>query len=259
MAELMDSISGHAAAVLLLLLSMAAAVWIAVRIIKRKVRTFSRLVWGTDSLSGGVEKMRADYAITPKSVSAMTSLYLPKINADFPEFKYDEMKKRAENVLLYYLMAIDQGQAGVLRDANRRLKDKLQAVISMQKTAGRREHFQSVKIHRTEISAYRKSQGRCIITFQSALQYIHGVSEGDGSGDVQMDRLPTQTKYDVDLVYIQDERIVEDERDYGLGLNCPNCGAPIAALGAKVCEYCGTPVVEWNLYVWTFGDVREVK
>lgn len=254
----MNALSGGAAAALLLLLVVAAG-WIAVCIIRRKIRTFSRLVWGTDSLSGGVEKMRVDYAASPRSVSAMTGLYLPKILADFPEFKYDEMKKRAENVLLYYLMAIDRGQAGVLKDANRQLKDKLEAVIAMQESAGRRECFRSVKIHRTEISAYRKSQGRCVITFQSALQYIHGISEGNGKADVQTDRLPTQTKYDVDLVYIQDERIVEDERDYGLGLNCPNCGAPIAALGAKVCEYCGTPVVEWNLYVWTFGDVREVK
>lgn len=66
---------------------------------------------------------------------------------------------------------------------------------------------------------------------------VKEIKERNGSGGVQMDRLPTQKKYEVDLVYIQDERMVEDEWDYRLGLNCPNCGAPIAALGAKVCEY----------------------
>ncbi|NLL77651.1 MAG: zinc ribbon domain-containing protein [Clostridiales bacterium] len=66
-------------------------------------------------------------------------------------------------------------------------------------------------------------------------------------------------KYNIDLIYIQDRTLVEDERDYVLGLNCPNCGAPIAGLGAKVCEYCGTPVIELNIKVWTFSDVREVR
>lgn len=255
----MNTVSGSAVVVLLLILLLIIVVWIVVYRIKGKIRSFCRLAWGTDNLSQGVEKMRLDYAATPKSVSAMTGLYLPKIAADFPEFQYDEMKKRAENVLRYYLMAVEQGRAEILQDANRQLKDKLRAVIDMQEASGRQEHFQSVKIHRTEIASYQKRQGRCLITFQSAVQYVHGITEPDGGGSVTMDKLPTQTKYDIDLVYIQDESIVKDERDYGLGLNCPNCGAPIPSLGAKVCEYCGTPVIELNLYVWTFGDVREVR
>ena len=40
--------------------------------------------------------------------------------------------------------------------------------------------------------------------------------------------------------------------------NCPNCGAPISTLGSKVCEYCGTPIVELNIYAWTFSNIEEV-
>lgn len=245
--------------VLVLLLAIILAIYIAVYRIREKIRSFSRMAWGTDSLSKGVEKMKLEYASTPKSVSAMTSLYLPKITKDFPEFKYDEMKQRAENVLTYYLMGIDRENASLLKDGNRQLKDKLQAEIAMRKSAGQREHFRSIDIHRTEISSYQKKQGRCIITFQSAVQYFHGISQRDSGKSENIDKLPTQSKYDIDLIYVQDESVVEDERDYGLGLNCPNCGAPISMLGAKVCEYCGTPVVELNLHVWSFSDVREVK
>ncbi|MCI7191434.1 MAG: hypothetical protein MR998_12515 [Lachnospiraceae bacterium] len=32
----------------------------------------------------------------------------------------------------------------------------------------------------------------------------------------------------------------------------------MSGLGSKVCEYCGTPVVELNIYAWTFHNVSEV-
>lgn len=245
--------------VLTLILAILLAGFIAVGKIKEKIRSFSRLAWGTDSVTKGIEKMQMEYAATPKSVSAMTSLYLPKITADFPEFKYDEMKNRAENVLVFYLLGKDKEDAALLKDGNQELKDKLRSEIDMNRDAGRKEHFESIDIHRMEIAAYQKRKGRCIITFQAAVQY-YGYTI-DQSGKIvkgSKERL-TQSKYNVDLIYIQNRELIEDERDYALGLNCPNCGAPIAGLGAKVCEYCGTPVVELNIKVWTFSDVREVQ
>lgn len=244
--------------VLVLILIIFILGFVAVRKVRDKIRMFSRLAWGTNSVSEGVQKMRVEYATTPKSVSAMTSLYLPKITTDFPEFKYDEMKKRAENVLVYYLLAIDRQKPEMLTDANRQLKEKLQAEIEMQKSSGKKESFSQIDIHRTEICSYQKRKGRCIITFQSAVQYKYDVKNQEGSAESR-NYLPKQAKYDIDLIYVQDEKFVEDERDYGLGLNCPNCGAPLSALGAKVCEYCGSPVIELNIHVWTFSDVREVK
>lgn len=247
--------------IILLVLALAVILLILMIVgkVKEKVRTFSRLAWGTDSITDGIEKMQMEYATTPKSVSAMTGLYLPKITADFPEFKYDEMKTRAENVLKYYLMALDREQAALLQDANQQLKDKLQAQIDIFRDAGKKVSIDAIDIHRTEISAYQKKQGRCIITFQSAVQYFYEEAEREIAEVKNSSRLLTQAKYDIDLIYVQDQNKVADVRDFGLGLNCPNCGAPIASLGEKVCEYCGTPVIELNLHVWTFGDVREVR
>jgi predicted lipid-binding transport protein (Tim44 family) len=245
--------------ILVLLLAVLFIGFLAVSAIREKVRSFSRLAWGTDSVTEGIEKMQEEYASTPKSVSAMTSLYLPKITADFPEFKYDEMKGRAENVLVSYLMGKDKEDASLLKDGNQELKDKLQSEIEMNRAAGIREHFESVEIHRTEIAAYQKKQGRCIITFQASVQYYGYSSDRDGKVTKGNKSRLTQSKYNIHLIYIQDRNLVEEERDFGLGLNCPNCGAPISGLGAKVCEYCGTPVLELNIKVWTFSDVREVQ
>lgn len=226
--------------------------------IRNKARTLSRQLWGTESISEGVEQMKREYATTPKSVSAMTSLMLPKITTDFPDFQYDEMKKRAQNVLTSYLRAITENNLGALQDANAELKAKLENYMNMLADRGRREHFDQVRIHRTEISQYRKSQGRCIITFQSACESYHYI-EKDGSIVEGEKDLKYQTKYNIDLIYIQNRELVSNEMDHALGINCPNCGAPISNLGAKFCEYCGTGVVELNIHAWSFSDVEEVK
>ena len=94
-----------AAVVLVLLLCVIGAAAYGISRLKRGIRDFSRQVFGTDSLKEGFDRVEEEYQETPKSVSAMTGLYLPKIKKDFPQFQYDDMRVRAENVLTSYLMA----------------------------------------------------------------------------------------------------------------------------------------------------------
>ena len=35
------------------------------------------------------------------------------------------------------------------------------------------EHYEQIQIHQTEIANYEKKQGTCVITFQSAVGYLH--------------------------------------------------------------------------------------
>jgi len=141
--------------------------------IRNKARQVSRTLWGTDSLTDGIEQMKREYSTTPRSVSAMTSLMLPKIVSDFPDFQYDEMKERAKNLLISYLRAVSEHSQGLLQDGNEELHQKLQNYLEMLSAKGLKEHFEQIRIHRTEISQYRKTEGRCIITFQSACEYYH--------------------------------------------------------------------------------------
>jgi len=245
--------------ILVLILAIIIAIYCGVNYIKHKTREFSRSVFGTDSLSEGAEQMRREYATTPKSVSAMTSLLLPKIVTDFPDFQYDEMKERAENVLTRYLCAITERNPGVPIDANTELKQQLENHIQMLSAKGLWEHFDQIRIHRTEINQYRKTAGRCIITFQTALECYHYITDSSSSIKEGSKEYKYQTKYNTDLIYIQDRNLVENELDNALGVNCPNCGAPLSSLGAKFCEYCGTPVIEINIHAWSFSNVEEIR
>lgn len=148
--------------ILILILAIIIAIYCGYRYLRRKTRELSRALWGTDDITKAAKKLKTEYSTTPKSVSAMTSLLLPEIVEDFPSFNYDEMKERAENVLVGYLRGVSEQKVSLLTDCNTELKQQLEDHIQMNRTRGLREHFEQIKIHRTEISQYSlqiKSQG----------------------------------------------------------------------------------------------------
>ena len=248
--------------ILLLVLIIIIAIYCGIVYIRNKARNVSRALFGTSDITRAAEQMKQEYSSTPKSVSAMTSLLLPKIISDFPDFQYDEMKDRAENVLISYLRAVTERHPALLQDGITELKNQLENHIQMLSVRDLQEHFDQIRIHRTVISQYRKTEGRCIITFQSALECFHYITNtSDSSGAVQegSKTYKYQTKYNIDLIYIQDRNLVNNELDHALGVNCPNCGAPLSSLGAKVCDYCGTPVIEINIHAWSFSNIDEVR
>lgn len=253
---------------LVLLLVIIIIVFIAYKKISRKIKrttrdlkrttgNFAQMAWGTNTISEGVEKMKWEYSTTPKSVAAGTSMYLPRITKDFPDFHYEEMRDRADNVLVSYLRAIDGKEPSLLSEGTQELKEQLEMYIEMLKQRGLNEHFQRIKSHRTEIYRYDKTAGRCTVTFQTAVEYIHYIEENGvlKQGDKTMKE---QARYNIELIYIQDRDMVEDTRDFALGVNCPNCGAPVSGLGAKVCEYCGSPIIELNIKAWNFSEIKKV-
>lgn len=241
----------------ILILAIIIAIYCGIHYIRQKTREFSRELFGTPDIMQAAKQMKQDYATTPKSVSAMTSLLLPKIVSDFPDFQYDEMKERANNILTGYLRAITEQNTSLLKDGNSELKQQLRDYIQMLSAKDMQEHFDQIKIHRTEICQYRKTEGRCIITFQSALECYHDITDTSGNIIKGSKEYKYQTKYNTDLIYIQDRNLVENEFDYALGVNCPNCGAPLSSLGAKVCKYCDSPVIEINIHAWSFSNIEE--
>ncbi|MBE5937414.1 MAG: zinc ribbon domain-containing protein [Lachnospiraceae bacterium] len=227
--------------------------------IRKTAQKFSKELYGTSDISEGMKKAKQQIADTPKSLSAMTRLELPRIVKDFPQFNYDEMKERAEGVLTGYLLGIQSKSTGTLTDAaiTSELRKQLEDKIELLKLNNRTEHFNDFKIHRTEISRYIKEKGRCIVTFQTAASALHYVTD-DNDNVITGDRdFREQSRYSISMVYIQNRDIVENNAVDGNSLNCPNCGAPISNLGDKICSYCGTGIVEYNIRVWSFDDVSE--
>ena len=221
------------------------------------VKDVSKAVYGTENIAEGIKRQNFEASLTPRTISNMTSVYLPQIQKDFPEFHYEEMRERAKNVLTSYLYSIHEGTPSKLSEGSKELKDALVMHLHLLSDRNYEEHFERIKIHKCELSNYLKKDGRCTVTFQASIQYYHYIMEGNNIKTGYKDRL-TQSKYEIQLVYIQDRDFIQNSDDSSLGLTCPNCAAPVTNLGAKHCIYCGTPIVEFNIHAWNFISVKEL-
>lgn len=230
-----------------------------VLIIKNKVRQFSREVFGTTSLSQGLQNQKEVLAETPRSVSSMTRIYLPQIMRDFPEFNLEEYTQKANTLIEDYLISIAGKTPLKNKDANDDLVNQVENIVSDLNNQNKNQHFESIVIHDTQITSYKKSNGLVELIFQSAIEYYCYTTDETGKITDGDKNLKTQTIYDICLVYIQDaDKINQHNKGNGsVGLNCPNCGAPVKNVGKKFCEYCGTGIKEINIYSWKFNRITE--
>ena len=69
--------------------------------IRKSLRSFSEVAFGTSNIIEGFKNQAIKLENEPKSVAGMESLLLPKLNKDFPNLNINEMKKIAENKILF--------------------------------------------------------------------------------------------------------------------------------------------------------------
>lgn len=226
--------------------------------IRSKIQKFSQAAFGTDSLTEGLNRQADELASVPKSVSGMTRLMEPQIVRDFPDFVWQEFRRRAENMLTLALLAISAENAGRLENASEEMRRQVENRILDNQAQHIRELYDNIRIHQTEIANYRKDHGKCVITIQSAVEYYHyKVSAQAPEGRVvegSRER-KEQTKYNLELIYIQD---ADAAGGNAVGTVCPHCGAPIRNLGNLKCEYCGAAVQLINRKVWSLHNFYEV-
>lgn len=220
-----------------------------------KVRQTSMEIFGTESLAEGWNRQAKELAAVPKSISGMTRILEPQIQRDFPEFNWMEFKNKGENMLKSSFSAIEREDVSLVKDSSEELKKQVETVIAQNQEQKIREHYDDVQIHNTEITRYEKKQGTCVITLQSAVGYLH-YKEREGRVIEGDDKLTEQTKYNIEILYIQDEKLANLDR--AVGAVCPHCGAPVTSLGAKQCEYCGLAVTPINMQVWSLHRFYEV-
>ena len=224
-------------------------------VIRYRLRRLSRAVFGVDSFTQGLALQQQLLAVTPKSVSGMTKIYLPQIQRDFPEWNCQQAVRETEKVLQKMLLALSTGEEDSLEDLPSQLSRQARQRLEDLRQQGRDETYQEVQVHQTAIARYRKGQGTCVITFQSAVGHLHWITQGEqlvcGSRDQ-----PQQTKYELELCYVQDPEKAGDGN--AVGTTCPNCGAPVTQLGSHKCEYCGGVVEPVNIRCWQYQHFREV-
>ena len=170
----------------------------------------------------------------PRSLSSLESVMMPKILRDFPDFNARVFSQRVRRDAETYYESGRQGKVLFKNDATalflESFEDRLPENVKEQ-----------IKVHRASIAAYDGSGRRKILTCQAAVGYLD-------TNDAQQERRLV-------LQYIAG--YADDPDSEVVGFNCPNCGAPLPAAGARVCVYCGTSFVAPVDRGWMLFDARE--
>lgn len=224
--------------------------------IKRKISEVSRSMFGTESFFEGVNRQKEEMSETPRSLHSMTAVYLPQITRDFPQFDYELYKNKAKSLLRSYFNAVQTKKVSALsEECSLTLKNYVQGVIEDLNARNVKQIFSETVIHDVQLARYIKTGATVTIVFELSVGRYSYIENAGGEvvfGDKSMKQ---QSVYEVGLVYVQDaDKLGAAE---SLGVNCPNCGAPIKNLGEKFCEYCGTSVTEINVRAWKFDSVSE--
>lgn len=227
---------------LIILVLLIVLIFLYVRV---KLKSFLLANFNTSSISEAFNKTDLESQSTPRSLSSMESIYLPKIKKDFPNLNINELKAQAESVILRTIEAIEERDKKALIGY-----DKINAYINGRITDAEEmnAHYNSALVHRTVINRYEKNGGIATIYFQSSFEYVLKVGEEKPK--------KVQSRMNTECIYIVDEKTVS-AKEKTLGLNCPNCGAPLKGVGQRVCKYCGTGTEDIVKRSWTINNIAE--
>lgn len=118
-------------------LAVALGITALVFYIRRKIRRFSRRVFGTTDIVGALKDIDTEHLETPRSLNGCDSLLMPQILKDFPDFDANLAKTYA--------------------------RDELRK---------RYKHQQNFTIHNVVISKYLRSAAQRTIVFQAATRHL---------------------------------------------------------------------------------------
>lgn len=235
-----------------------------VLVIRRKIKKFEKESGLDLSMDNFIKDLGESEGSdsSPLSLNGMDRIYLPKIHEEFPDFQIASVVPQVETVLKEYLNSIEIKSTSALKKLtiSPSLVDRVESIIEDLNSRELKVNYDNVVIHRTVISEYVHENGMVIIRFQSAVGYLNFSQDENGklvSGSKEKTR---ETVYVVSYARVLDSDLA---RQAGvtdvMGLNCPNCGAPLSSANAEKCLFCGTPFKNMtnDVFGWSFTDIKE--
>lgn len=236
------------------------AIAIIITVIVSKIRHLSRTLFGTSSLIEGIQGVKEDQEQmreTPRSLHGMTSVYMPMIKKDFPELDVEQYMNKTRSLLRNYFSAVESKRLGVIaEEVTPNFTNYVQGIIDQLSSVANTQHYEDVNIYDVQIARYIKNGATVTILFEASVGYFSYVTDMNNEVTFGSRENRMQTIYEVGLMYVQDADRLHN-RATALGVNCPNCGAPVKTLGEKFCQFCGTTIKEINIRSWKFNSVNE--
>ena len=117
------------------------------------------------------------------------------------------------------------------------------------------EHFDDIKIHRTAIADYKSTGETANAVFEISFQCFHWLE-----GDKKSNKPENPVQYAASVTLSYGREFAENATNITYSHNCPNCGAPVYAVGGKiVCKFCGTGITEEVYKSWLVSAYNFIK
>ena len=181
-----------------------------------------------------IKKADMEVETNPKSLSSAEPLLLDRIKRDFPEYNPELIRQRVMKDARTFYESAQAGRCLYEDGVSDQLKERLESFLPPD-VAG------SIKVYKVALAAYDDVSEDRVLTFQAAASFK------DSAGVTRQRRLI--------LKYLA--AWATDTVNGVKKANCPNCGAPVPAVGSKVCRYCGTALKVWAGTLWLLTDVKE--
>lgn len=215
---------------------------------KKKIVRYLKKYLATDDLKQVIKLSELENQNTPKSLSGMESVSLPLIQKDFPNLNINELKRQTETSILNYFDSLENKKYNEILNASENVKTYIVNRIN-DLLVDDEVKYDSIKIHRTIVKKYEKKDDIATIYFQTSLEYMYKKNDNDFK--------KVQDRFETEYIYIIDVDKI-DSRVKQIGLNCPNCGAPIKSIGNKTCQYCGSGVVDVVKHTWYLNNISNI-
>lgn len=191
---------------------------------------------------------------TPKHTTGMTKLLIPKIVKDFPNFNEKELFNRVETSLLLIFSSLENKKLTNSEELIL-IKEKLKEKINDMNESNINEKYYDIKFHNHALKFYKKDSSTLNITVSTSLEYFYEKKKKDKIL-IDYTKYKKQTLYTIDFIYVYNPEKISKNQSL-IGINCPNCGAPVKDLGNKICRYCSSGLEDINLKSWHIVLYRE--
>lgn len=204
-----------------------------------KIKMYIRDTFNVSSLRELIKKTELEEETREKTLYGMESVYLPILKKDFEDLNINELKSIIEENIINCFKCLGEKSIDNFNSNSQNVIAWLNEKIN---SLNENDHYSNIKIHKTVLNKYEKNSTIATIIFQTSFEYKL-------NGKKKQDRMQSEFIYIIDADQVQGKAI---------GLNCPNCGAPIKNLGNKHCEFCDTKVVDIVKRVWILNSIKEI-
>ena len=207
--------------------------------ITKKVKRFSRDVFGTEDIVKGLKDVEDERRNKPLSISGGNSIYLPRIKTDFPDYHQTTMEEKVKHFILVYLKALESKSVSHLEESEitNTVKESITSKVTDLIDNDEKQRYDNIRFHGISIIGYTKTKELATVKYQIAFEYLGSIRK-------------CQAKYEVDVTYL-----FEDLSSDSFSLRCNHCGGSLKET-STICEYCGTLIVRNITKVWVISNFK---